>query len=343
MNTTKLQPLPIPPRIIPSFKNGFDAITKNFALILFPLVLDVIIWLGPKLQMKSLILAVVNDFERLKAYGTPETGEMIETSQQIWTQMADQLNLAISLRTYPVGIPSLMVAESPLGIPFGRPLLFDVQSIWQAFLVIIVLGLMGVLFGAVYFTFVSQAAANDGFSIGAAINRIPKTAFRSVKLFGMLILLAIALSIPLSCIVSFIMMGGGSVGQLGLFLLGGIVIWMLFPLVFSAHGIFMNDIGVLGSIKQGVKVTSMTLPSTGLFILSVMLIAQGMDIVWRFPDATSWLTLVGIFGHAFISTGLLAASFFYYKDAVVWVSEMQSRKTQETTELEVQESDSNSR
>ena len=85
----------------------------------------------------------------------------------------------------------------------------------------------------------------------------------------------------------------------------------------------------------------MALPSTGLFILSILLIAQGMDIVWRFPDASSWLTLVGIFGHAFVSTGLLAASFFYYKDAVQWISELHDQKDQEASDSEPLDNDRN--
>jgi hypothetical protein len=42
-------------------------------------------------------------------------------------------------------------------------------------------------------------------------------------------------------------------------------------------------------------------------------------VLWRIPPADSWLTLLGIFGNAFVSTALLAASFIYYRDLNVWV------------------------
>jgi len=44
-------------------------------------------------------------------------------------------------------------------------------------------------------------------------------------------------------------------------------------------------------------------------------------MLWKAPPVTSWLTLVGVGGHAFISTALLAASFVYYRDADHWVQE----------------------
>jgi hypothetical protein len=61
--------------------------------------------------------------------------------------------------------------------------------------------------------------------------------------------------------------------------------------------------------------TRMTLPTTSLFFLSVLAISEGLNILWRVPPETSWLTLLGIGGHAFISSGLMAASFIFYRDA----------------------------
>jgi hypothetical protein len=47
-----------------------------------------------------------------------------------------------------------------------------------------------------------------------------------------------------------------------------------------------------------------------------------LDTLWRVPDEKSWLSLVGVAGHAFISTSLLAASFIYYRDTSRWVQRM---------------------
>ena len=62
-----------------------------------------------------------------------------------------------------------------------------------------------------------------------------------------------------------------------------------------------------------------TLPTSSLFVLSVLLIAIGLNFVWSIPSSDSWMTLIGIAGHAFITTSLLAASFIYYRDMQVWL------------------------
>ncbi len=61
--------------------------------------------------------------------------------------------------------------------------------------------------------------------------------------------------------------------------------------------------------------TRMTLPTTALFLLSIVAISEGLNILWRVPPDNSWLTLIGVSGHAFVASALLAASFIYYRDA----------------------------
>ena len=63
-----------------------------------------------------------------------------------------------------------------------------------------------------------------------------------------------------------------------------------------------------------------SLPNVGWFSMLVIVLSQGMDMLWHIPPTSSWMTLVGILGHAFISTSLLAASFFYYRDINLWIN-----------------------
>jgi len=53
-----------------------------------------------------------------------------------------------------------------------------------------------------------------------------------------------------------------------------------------------------------------------------LVISEGLNILWNMPPADSWLVLVGIAGHAFISASLLAASFVYYRDALTWIQKV---------------------
>jgi hypothetical protein len=100
---------------------------------------------------------------------------------------------------------------------------------------------------------------------------------------------------------------------------------MLLPLIFSAHGIFMFNFNTVISITTSVRLVRFFLPGTGIFLVTTFLLSEGMNVLWRMSPADSWMTLVGIAGHAFIVSALLAASFIYYGSGMRWMHDMMQR------------------
>jgi hypothetical protein len=68
-------------------------------------------------------------------------------------------------------------------------------------------------------------------------------------------------------------------------------------------------------------------PGVVIFLLSGVVLAQGLGYLWRMAPENSWLMFAGIFGNAFIGTGLLAASFIYYRGAAAWALRLQQEAT----------------
>jgi hypothetical protein len=120
-------------------------------------------------------------------------------------------------------------------------------------------------------------------------------------------------------------------GQVVLFAGAMILVWMVMPIFFSAHGIFALQLNALRAILNSLRMVRFTLPNTGLFLLTFLVINQGLNFLWNTPPHDSWWTLVGIGGHAFVSTALLAASFVYYRDINVWLKVVFEQLQQQTT------------
>ena len=140
--------------------------------------------------------------------------------------------------------------------------------------------------------------------------------------FLLTIVLVAALAIPSLCLVSSIISFLPGLGSLPLFILGVILVWLLLPLAFSPHGIFISQQSAWVSITTSIKLVRAYLPGTGLFFLIAIVVSQGLDMLWSTPATSDWLTAVGIFGHAFISSGVLAASFIYYAKGLEWMQEV---------------------
>jgi hypothetical protein len=138
-----------------------------------------------------------------------------------------------------------------------------------------------------------------------------------LALFWLAILVAI--SIPASCALTFAAFGGIGGSTLGVILYFGLVLWVMFPLIFSPLGILAEKRKVWPSVVDSVRLTRFTLPTTGILFIIMVLISEGMDFLWNVPADSSWITLLAVAGHAFIATSLLATYFIYYRDANRWL------------------------
>jgi ABC-type proline/glycine betaine transport system permease subunit len=102
-------------------------------------------------------------------------------------------------------------------------------------------------------------------------------------------------------------------------------LWLIVPLFFTPHGIFVRRQNAVTSLLGSFQLTRFTLPSTSLFVLTVFMLGIGLNYLWSIPASDSWLALVGILGHAFITTALLASSFIYYQDMSSWLQTVFAR------------------
>jgi hypothetical protein len=314
--------VPAPPNLIKALRAGFDSIANHVIVLAIPLALDLLLWLGPHVQVKTLLLDILSNLTNSSAWKSSEAGTLLGGNLEALQEAIGRINLMTSLRAYPVGVPSLMAGRLPIDAPGQLPFFWDTSNLW----VIIALGfglfVIGLGIGSLYFALVAQAAVGGGIKWRQVLNDWPRAMLQVLSLTLALLIVFLVISVPTSCIISMISWGGISLGQLAIFIFLGALLWLGFPLVFTPHGIFANHSNVLIALRNSVRVTRLTMPSTSLFFLAILFISQGLDILWRVPGEDTWLTLVGIAGHAFITTGLLAATFIYFRDAERWVQMM---------------------
>jgi hypothetical protein len=324
MESNSKTELMTPPKLIGTLTSGFNAVANNIYLILFPVILDTFLWLGPHLRIKQLLQPfVLNLTSGVSDLTTPELGNVSKWSQEIWDILLTQFNLVSLVRSFPIGIPSLMAGLSPIKTPYGSALLFEVNGVTETILFWFVFSLIGIIFGCLYFDAISRSTSPETirFSFSTA-----GSSLLQVFVFTFFFLIVLLLfSIPTILIISVLTLISPAVGEIALLFIGIVVIWFIMPLAFSPHGVFTEGKTFYSSISTSIRLVRNYLPGTGIFFLTALLLYQGLNILWETAPETSWMSLVGIFGHAFISTGLIASSFVYYRHGIAW---MESRQHQ---------------
>lgn len=314
--------LPAPPSLLRSFSSGFDTISNQLGLVLFPILLDLLLWWGPRLRLGNWLQGILAETGAMPELQTADMQDMLIATQEVWLEVSNRFNLLAVLRTYPVGITSLMAGISPVESPTAAMPVWQLSGSFTILAWVCGLSLLGLAFGTLFYACVSQAVVSEGVAWGQVLREWPGKFFQVVALALVWLVIIAAVSVPFSCMITLLALFGVGFSPLALLLYSAVMIWVLLPLAFSAHGIFLNQRTMWSSLKDGVHLTRLTMPSTSLFLMAVILLSQGLDIIWKLPAETSWMGLVGIAGHGFVTTGLLAASFVYYRDASLWIRQV---------------------
>ncbi|MCI0610705.1 MAG: hypothetical protein L0Z71_16795 [Anaerolineae bacterium] len=320
MDTQKLESLPPPPGVIGSLRSGFDAVASHVWLILVPLALDIVLWLGPRLSVDGLLRPFVGYMflQARRGVAASEMDQFLET-QTIFLdglQSFNLLSLVSKLRTFPIGISSLLAQTMPAaGTPLGGQSIVQVTSIPLLIIIAFVLTAIGWVSGGLYFRWVSGTTLGQEETGISLLRAVIQTLILSVCWFIglMLVLLPMTFVLTVLALINPILANGA------IFVILLLGFWLVVPLFFMPHGIFARRQNAFISALTSLRMARFTFPTSGMFVVSVLILSQGMNYLWSVPPNNSWMTLVGIAGHAFITTAVLAASFVYYRDMNVWL------------------------
>ena len=318
--------IPRPPGLIASFTKGFDTIANNVTVIVFPVILDLFLWLGPHLRLKQLLEPLIAQFSSLAA---PASSVALDPAQvqQVWTQFLDQFNLFSLLRTFPVGITSLMSGRMPIQTPFGAPVDLETGSFLSVMGWWLLLAICGWIIGGFYFHWVSAVALKP--PKRSLLQSLMQTVLLSVIWLSILFIFGL----PVFLIFSVLALISPLLAEAALLIFALLSLWLALPVFFSPHGIFTYQQNAWMAILNSLRMVRFTLPASGMFLFSTIIISQGLDFLWRTPPEDSWLTLIGIAGHAFISTAILATSFIYYRDVNAWLQAMAEQMKAQATSM----------
>ncbi len=231
------QTLPPPPGIIGSLRIGFDAIAAHVTIILMPLALDLLLWLGPRLSMDRLMQPVLRQFGTLATSGGLKP-EDIQNTLDMYGKFFQAFNLLGIVRTFPIGISSLMSGVMPTQTPWGTSQVLEVASLPQLLALGLFVTFVGWVIGGLYFGWVA-ALATPGASPEA---RTPagRAVVQTVIYTLIWSIASWVVGLPLALLLYALFMINAVLGEGVLLLLGFLSMWLVVPIFFSPHGIFVR-------------------------------------------------------------------------------------------------------
>ncbi|NPV08177.1 MAG: hypothetical protein HPY83_09485 [Anaerolineae bacterium] len=304
--------------VIDSISEGLAVVRRRPVIMLVPVLVDLFLWLSPQLSVEPLATRLAGTLARSVTAGGVQPSESAEVITQALLSLGQEANLLGLLASSVVGIPSLLGGGIPDGMwrPAGS---IEVSQLPVALSLVVALGLVGLLIAAVYLTAV--AAAVQGHKLGAPL--VARKAWangrRLVLAALALVAIAIGVAVPVSLLVSLMSLISPTVAALALSLLGILAVWvglwMLFYLFFVVDAMVLQEIGLQRAVLNSIIVVRSSFWSALGLIVLLNVLAAGFSIVWRWVAVSVPLgPALAMGGNTFIGSGLVAASFVFYRD-----------------------------
>lgn len=315
--------------VIDSISAGYRFMGRRLYLMLIPVLLDVALWLAPRLSVGPLFERLARFYESTLATEglSPELSDMAGQAAQVLQELGNQTNLLNMLVSNTLmHVPSIMVVAEPLPGALVR----TVDNPLQAIGLSILFSLVGVYLGVVYISWLARHLPIGAGEKPVTLGRLLVVSVRRwslVVLFLVLTLfLLLAVYVPASIAITLIGLLIPALSSLLLLVLGSITFLVFFYLYFVVTALILDDLSIFDAVVCSRKLVQSNFWSTLGFIIILNLINIGFTlllapIVARPPMGT----LLGILLSAYIGTGLSMSMLVFYRTRLLKMDEMENQ------------------
>ncbi|MFZ3150638.1 MAG: hypothetical protein WA116_03035 [Anaerolineaceae bacterium] len=301
------------PNIKDAIAAGFKSTASHVYLIFFPIILDLYLLFSPRYTIYGLVQKLLEQYS-LPAEASADLSAAWAEFLTLAEEFFRYFSVSSALRTLPVGVPSLLSGRVLTETPFGSYSFNEITSWGNFLLAILVFSLVGILLGTVYFQMSSSSIVKP--LEKTSLKEFGKLLLNIIALPALAIVLLIIIGIPVVALIIILNTISSALGMFGYIILGTFLISVFLPLFFTPHAVIMLKQNVITSLRTSIKIVQSTYSQTSFFIVLLIFTSYVSNLLWQSPPDDSWMMLVGIFGHALVSTALISASFHYFHESI---------------------------
>lgn len=302
--------------VIEAISTGFDVVIRRPWLTLIPILLDLFLWIGPRLLAGSLYDQLAPNLNQLATGMDANQLLALQDLRQMIQEFFTKFNLFSWLSVGLFGVPSVNAGIDATArlVTGAMPQAAQVTGFDTFFLLLIGLSAIGLFIAGFFWVMLSGSLRGEAFIAARWLKQGADVGLKLVTFGALLAFGAVLLAIPVWFVM--FMLGSMGIGLVSLMpaLLLMVIVWALFYFAFTAHGLALYQLPFQKAMRLSAVVgRTYFMPTLSLIGLSVA-IYLGLGLIWDAFAVDSWLRVIAIVGHAFIATGLAMASLVYYRN-----------------------------
>jgi hypothetical protein len=312
--------------VIDTLSTGYGVVNRHPWIVLIPVLLDLFLWLGPQASAAPLVSRVLSGAMALDS-GRDSVGVLDQAQVRDLVGLSEEFNLFSALGRSSVSVISVPSLIAVLGV--RDPLRSVPVDSWGIALAIVLGSVVGgMLLGSLYYAILAQEVRDGAVSLVRLVGQALRSWLRVLQYLLLITGMALMFGLPVLFLGVSAALMSPVLGSLALSAATMALIWTGIYLFFVPNAIFLSQVGPLQAVKNSFAVVRGNFwAAVGLIGLTTV-VWLGMTRVWELASTMiddPWGIGVGILGNAYIVTGLIAASFIFYRERIERVSRRQEQ------------------
>lgn len=298
------------PGVVDTIGIGYETLVSRPLLIVPPVILDLYLWLGVHLTAEPLTIRI-GRWLRAREFPGDRAAGMVE--ERGVTNISEFAILWLPT----VRVPSFLTTfagDTSYRLESWRPAI--ALPWWGVGIAALFLLVMGLLIGAEYLTALAAATAGPDAGSRRPGQNTLRGAMRLAGWYAVVIGVGLLAVWPVLAGYAAVSIAGGGASIWLILLLIVPLSWAFVFFFFSVQAMFVDQTGPLPALRSSYRVVRGNSWSSLGLIVAYFLVIVGFPPVWRIFASEPLGLVVAIVGHAFIVSGMIAATMVFYRDRV---------------------------
>jgi hypothetical protein len=302
--------------VIESLQQGFNFLNRHLWLLILPVLLDLFLWLGPRLSIASLVDAFVNMIP-VPPDLPAELAANYDLTLETIKHLGESYNLFSLLVGLLTGLPSLFARLDFQSVGEARNRIIELGSWESAFLWIIILIPVGILIGSFWLTNIIFDLRRERILTRSFLGRWGWVWLNTNLYLIILFLALLFFSLLFGMIGATLMAAFGATGVAFFTVLWLLfitfILWLSVGLYFVVFAVAMDGVNLAQAAWRSLNVVGRNALSTLGLLFLIFLLTQGFGRIWMQLSGHTWGIILGILGNAYLGAAVVIAAILFYQ------------------------------
>jgi hypothetical protein len=301
--------------VIDTLSAAYNALNKRVWVIVIPLIINLYLAFGTPISVGPLLQDFSTWFVSIQQQAleanpdAPSAPEVFEASLQQFA-LVGQADIR-SLLSFVSYFPHLSIFRSIEAVNH-----IAISSVGQFFLLLVLINLGSFIASVLYLpqiaTTVRENSSNSRF--GFTLNDVWQVAWRIFVWVVMLFFAVFILFCFITLFMAIVALISPGLAQIAMLIFMLAAFWINLYISFAIEAMVLDRVNPFRAIQTSIQVVSRNLTSTLFLVILMMIIGQGLGLVWNQIASSSIGLIIACVGSAYIGTGLLIARMIFYRD-----------------------------